>query len=366
MARAKRKPADVTSKALLFPAGPAIEAAPEPNPHLPVRSRVLAAARKHLDRFAALESKVLKGSSPNAIHDIRVASRRLQQMLDLLYPAPPPKIRRLRRTVRRCRRALSIVRNHDVLLARADRMLRRKKMPRREAWEAFHEYLEERRERSFRKASRRVSKLNLPTIYIRLRENLGAHSGPRAPVATVGYPAAAGADGSDAPLRGKIETALEQTWSSLQGCVNQAQDARDAAALHAVRIAAKKIRYLIEVIHMLQAPGSDQALRWLRRVQRHLGDWHDLEVLEETMLEMVARSGILEQRLELAMEIEKVVLQNRKRKQAYEKRFFQMSESSGEWERLGRWVQDYLGADPSGPMRIGARGYSAALPPSSS
>jgi CHAD domain-containing protein len=310
-----------------------------------------------------LESKVLKGNSPNAIHDIRVASRRLQQILDLLYPSPPPRIRKLRRGIRRCRKALSEVRNHDVLLIRCNRVLGRKGTLRREAWEAFRDYVEGQRKGSFRKASRRVAKLSISTIYVRLRENLGLYSRP-VPLETAGSPISPGDGNSDAQLRHRMGTALRETWSSLQDSLRKALEKQDAPALHGVRIAAKKTRYLIEVMHMLHAPGSDQALRWLRRVQRQLGDWHDLEVLEQAMLEMVANSGILEERLELAMDVERLVLKNRKRKTAKERIFFQSTESSGEWERLGNWVRDYSGVDAAGPVRIGARDHSAAFPPS--
>jgi CHAD domain-containing protein len=365
MARAKRKPADIASRTLLFPSAPGSDGAPEPKQEAPWQSRVVAIARGHLDRFTRLGPKVLKGNSRNAIHDIRVASRRLQQVLDLLYPSAPPKLRKLRRAVRRCRRALSTVRNHDVLLSRAERTLRRKRLPRREAWESFHEYLDAERERGFRKAARRVSKLDLPAVYLRLREHLAALGSTAAPRWSAGHSGPAARD-SEATWRSQMEAALRQAWSTLQDGVSKAQQERNAASLHGVRLATKKARYLIEVLHQLHTPGSEQALHWLRRVQRQLGDWHDLEILEEAMLAMVAESGMLQERLELAMEVERLVLQNRKRKRSYEARFFQMSESSGEWERLGNWVQDYLGALSSGPRRIGARGYSAALPPSSS
>src|SRR5439155_23512310 len=62
-------------------------------------TKVRKLALEQMNRFISLEPKVLKGNKPNAIHDMRVASRRLQQLLDLLYPAPPKAIRRLRRSI---------------------------------------------------------------------------------------------------------------------------------------------------------------------------------------------------------------------------------------------------------------------------
>jgi triphosphatase len=77
-----------------------------------------------LDRFMSFEPKVLRGGDPEAIHDMRVASRRLQQIVDVLHPRPQPReIRRLRRKMRRSRGALSDLRNCDVQLARVERLL---------------------------------------------------------------------------------------------------------------------------------------------------------------------------------------------------------------------------------------------------
>ncbi len=104
--------------------------------------KVRGLALRQLDRFMTLAPKVLRGDDPEAIHDSRVASRRLQQVLDLLYPAPCPReIRRLRRKIRRCRRALGEVRNCDVLLERVEKALARKRTARRETWAAVEQYL---------------------------------------------------------------------------------------------------------------------------------------------------------------------------------------------------------------------------------
>ena len=324
--------------------------------------RVLEVARRQLDQFVSLESKVLKGDDPEAIHDIRVASRRLQQVFDLLYPPPrSQKVRKLRRTIRRARRVLSVVRNCDVLLDRVKRVLTKKRTSRREAWEVFRDYLQERRDQRFRKASRRLSKLNLSAFYVRLREHLrsAGNTQPLSGAPAVQERSSAGEN----DLRARLGQQLRETWASLETGVAEAQEMPGAATLHPARIAAKKMRYLIEVIHEFGVAGSDQALACLRHLQQHLGDWHDLEVLEEMMLEMVARPAFLRGRLELAMDVERLVLRNRRSKKAYEGKFFQMTGSSEEWTRLREWVENFL---PAGSTQHGGNGneaYSPAFPP---
>ena len=85
-------------------------------------------ALRQLQRLMSYEAKVLRGDDVDAIHDMRVASRRLQQVLDLLFPKPrSAEFRQLRRKIRRCRRALGDVRNCDVLLEIVSRSLARKR-----------------------------------------------------------------------------------------------------------------------------------------------------------------------------------------------------------------------------------------------
>ena len=110
---------ELKENTLHHPAGSAKVVAKKPGIALPTNewSKVRKLALRHLNRFVSLEAKVLKGDDPDAIHDMRVASRRLQQVLDLIFPKPLPReARRLRRKIRRCRRALGDLRNCDVLL----------------------------------------------------------------------------------------------------------------------------------------------------------------------------------------------------------------------------------------------------------
>jgi len=327
--------------------------------------RVLDRAKRQLDQYISLEAKVLQGRDPEAIHDIRVASRRLQQVLDLLFPptgpaSGPTKVRKIRRTIRRSRRALSVVRNCDVLLDQAARILARKRAARREVWTAFRDFVGERREESFRKASRRLSKLNLPALYLRLQQHLEP---PAAPAAQEDLP------GGEMNLRRRMAESLRETWSSLETCVIQARETPEAPSLHAVRIAAKKVRYLLEVAHALEVPGSAEAVATLRRLQQHLGDWHDLEVQDEMMLEMIAQPSFLTDRLELAMDVERLVLRNRKSKFGYVEQFLRVTGNSQEWLRLNGWVRDFLASNEASPpageeeSRNSQVSQSPALPP---
>lgn len=300
--------------------------------------RVRKLALRQLDRFMSLEPKVLRGDDRDSIHDLRVASRRLQQVLDLLYPPPrPAEIRKLRRKIRRSRGALGEVRNCDVQLQHVERILARKRAARRQTWEAVRHYLLQRRSESFDKAMRKLSKINLAIFYVHLKDHLapngtGPHAHHNDPAASL----------TPEEFHARLAQSLERAWQRFETQVAHSQRDASMGVIHSVRIAAKRLRYLIEVIHAFDVPGSDRALAWLRSLQGHLGNWHDREVLEQMMIEMVARPDFLRAQLETALEVERLILRNRAQKETFRKRYFETTQDSGEIEMIRDWVTDLL------------------------
>src|SRR5215831_12113506 len=69
---------------------------------------------RYCERFSSLIAPVLAADDVEAVHDLRVVTRRLQQALVALCPDGPTKpIKRLHRMLRRTRRALGTWRNCD-------------------------------------------------------------------------------------------------------------------------------------------------------------------------------------------------------------------------------------------------------------
>ena len=309
-------------------------------------NRVRGLALKQLNRFVSLEPKVLRGDDPDAIHDMRVASRRLQQILDLAYPKPRPReARRLRRSIQRSRRALGDVRNCDVLLGRVDGYLKRKRSAWREAWTAVQHYLQARRSESLHKSLRKLSKVNLAIVYVDMKECLAQVGSAQAPVGHPHAPSSADLP-SPGPFPERLAQSLEIAWSSFEEQIAHSHRDPRGGVIHGARIAAKRLRYLLEVVHAFGVPGSAEALVWLRKLQKHLGDWHDLEVLEQMMIEMIARPDYLREHVPLVMKVEKLILRNREHKQGFQAHYFQMTGNSAELQRLKDWV-GYLLESPS-------------------
>jgi CHAD domain-containing protein len=294
-------------------------------------------AIKHLDRCLSLEPKVLQGDDTDAIHDLRVATRRLQQVVDLVYPSPHSgEIRKLHRGLKRCRSSLSEVRNYDVLLGRIDAALARKRTARRDAWEAIGKYLRELRSVRLEKSLRKLAKANLSVIYVRLKERLPADENGITSRNGAGQHLAAG------QFYERISDALKTVWAELEREIARSRHEHDAAVLHRTRIAVKHVRYLIEVVHAFDVAGSKETLIWLRSLQTQLGNWHDLVVFEEAVIGMLADRDFLHDHLEMAIQIERLLMRNRALKSKLEKKYFEMIRDKTGLIRTRKWVRDVV------------------------
>ena len=300
--------------------------------------KVQALAVQQLDRFISLEPKVLRGEDPEAIHDMRVASRRLQQFLDLIYPPPARReVRRLRRRIQRCRRALGEVRNCDVLLQSVDKALSSKRNSRREVWETAREYLRGRRSESFDKALRKLGKTNVAALYVALKEHLVVNrAGPELSEASAQIPESLGLD--NAQFSERVGGYLGSAWEDFVEKVAESHRYPQVSALHAVRIAAKRLRYLVEVLEEFDVPGSHESFAWLRGLQQQLGDWHDLEVMERVLTEMFAQPRFLRGNLEIASGTIQLIRRNRSVKKKFEEKYLQLTRRSAQYEYTKGWV----------------------------
>jgi CHAD domain-containing protein len=249
----------------------------------------------------------------------------------------------LRRKIRRCRRALGDVRNCDVLLELVERRLARRRSSYREAWTAVQRHLRERRTESFTRASRKLGRLNLAVFYTRTKSVLD-RLGAEADQGQIAQPLAIPGGAVLEPFPNRLARALVGVWSGFEKQVATSQSEPSATSIHAARICAKRLRYLLEVVNHFGISGSSQSLAWLQRIQQHLGDWHDMEVLEEMIIEMMARPQFLRDRLPLALVTGKLILRNRASKQGFRDKYFQMTLNPPTHQELKNWMEGLLPA----------------------
>jgi CHAD domain-containing protein len=210
--------------------------------------------------------RVRDRGDPEAVHDLRVATRRLQEALRFSEPfLPRPAVDRVARRARGIRRSLGAVRDADVLFRLLRRLARRLERGERRLALGIAARLSEEAEAARRAADRRGG-LPVPGIRKRLQALLKAAR----PV-----PVAVSARGRQVALE-RLARAARLLPRARRG---------DPDGLHAFRIAVKRYRYGLEILDEAGARGLRALIREARDLQRALGRVHDLDVLTALIAE---------------------------------------------------------------------------------
>lgn len=220
-----------------------------------LRRRRLALAR-HLAR--ALEGDAV------AVHQARVASRRLRELLPLAVPSGAPHVvADARRALRRLTRALGPVRELDVALTSLGSWQSRGFVSARVHAKLAGELA---RERSARR----------DTLAHRMR---GAR--PKRLLAALDeLGASIREDGAARMWLGVLALRLDRRAADVREATRAAGALYSASGLHDVRIAVKKLRYAVELAAETRAVTRlGRALTTLKRAQDTLGELHDVDVL---------------------------------------------------------------------------------------
>jgi CHAD domain-containing protein len=185
-----------------------------------------------------------------SLHQARVATRRLREVLPLVDPGA--RGQRLRRKVRRLTRALGPVRELDVALETLDALAG--EVP-RSAVAHLKLALKEERRRMTAAMLHEVARVDLDKL--RRRVIAAARLDPEV-------------DG-----RARAARRAARLYSAIEAAGSIYLPDR----LHDVRIAVKKLRYAFELVHRVNGARAVARLRRLRQAQDLLGRMHDLEVL---------------------------------------------------------------------------------------
>lgn len=210
-----------------------------------------------LDAMPAAQS-----GDTRSVHQARVATRRLREALPVLGSSVNGTVlTRVRRQVRKMTRALGPVRELDVSLAHLDELAKKELVSVRALSRVRNALARER-------ATKRREMLATitPGRLERLRERLGqVSSGPEKP-----QPAATLEDAR----RQVVKRARRLTQA-----IDYAGGLYLPDRLHAVRVAAKKLRYAMEIERELRRSRATARVTQLKRLQDLLGRIHDFEVL---------------------------------------------------------------------------------------
>jgi CHAD domain-containing protein len=247
------------------------------SPFLDTLRRLL---RDRWKRLAKHTRRVLASDAAEPVHNLRITTRRLQELVVLAgaargYPAIAPTLK----TLRRVRRACSQVRNADVLLGHLASRLHRKGGE-AELWSPLAEDLGAQRAKAQSKMRKALGKLDVADAHGRWQRTL--RRSPRANADT------------EARVRSELQGHLRQRHEQFLA-------ARDAALaqgsgtpeIHALRIAGKRLRYALEALDDLNGDAVKPALAKLQRFQAALGQWHDLEMMAELIITHCGRKKFI-------------------------------------------------------------------------
>jgi CHAD domain-containing protein len=226
---------------------------------------ILKLAQRRLKKCVSIAPRLLVDDDVRDIHDLRVWSRRLQQLVGLLLPKPHRgKSRKVIQSLRNLRGDWSACRNLDVNLD-----LVREKLESlntggaRNAWHYARGCIVQLRAKEFDRARRRLRRLDIVALAEgtqRLFEKVEAESG--------------------LDLRQSLSRALDQ-WNE---AMRQAKQSRDPQRLHVLRISGKRLRYRLEVLAELGDGDAQSRVELCKAFQDQLGRWHDwhelLQLLE--------------------------------------------------------------------------------------
>jgi CHAD domain-containing protein len=284
-------------------------------------------------QFKAIESNLatlMQSDEPESVHKMRVATRRLQAALDLLETKEEKAaVRKLKRRLRKWRRELSRVRNYDVFLMFIDQEPSARHPGRRKQYEALRSALQRQRERTIAKARKYFTKVDLAQFATRL-----AIAPPPLPAAEAeGEPAAEEASKAR-PVKHVIDPTneeriaqraagrIEQRLSEFQSLAASSHMTNDPQELHQLRIAAKRLRYLFEIVSEMGYGDASRALAGLRTLQDKIGDWHDLESLETEIIGIVSKRKFMKEHLAESSKMLQVAAHLENKKHALVSRLF--------------------------------------------
>jgi CHAD domain-containing protein len=246
-----------------------------PGDHPTFRQYGVQALEERLGRMLALVEPVRLGEDVEAIHDIRVASRRLRAAISVFEPAFPGKAyRRFNDRVRDVTRRFSLVREVDVLIGDLRALAEALPEPERGVLAGLIERQEGERRRlqpGVEKALRRLHRADLPG---RLREIAGDGEG-------------SGAEEDD--LEARFAAEIGRRVSEMQEYDGPIRSPANVRELHELRIAAKRLRYAMELFARFRGPLFKAEIRRIKAIQETLGHIHDSDVLIPVVLAEVRR-----------------------------------------------------------------------------
>ncbi len=228
--------------------------------------RMSSVASRLLARRAAALKRHLPGAvdgDAHGVHQARVASRRLREAVPVLTSGVSgTKSGKALGKIRRLTAALGTVRELDVTIQILDELVANERLP-RPALEAVRGRVVTERDARRAVMLKRLERVNLAKLDRRL--------------ASVDEVLA---DAGSETWRDALGARLLKRSKALAAAMTAAGHLYSPEQLHQVRIAAKKLRYAMELAFDAGVKSASAPVRSVKRAQETLGRLHDLQVLQ--------------------------------------------------------------------------------------
>lgn len=201
--------------------------------------------------------------SEESVHDLRVASRRLLSLTELIRAvAPMPKLKTLRKYLKTLLDGFDELHDTQIVLVMLEEILEEHC-----EIEPFVIVLEKREKRYLREVEKVVDEISLAALQ---RKVVPIQEG----LTTISL--------TGAPLKEHLLGVVDEAYALAQTRA-AALRVEEVATIHRLRISLKKFRYLIEIISPEMIEYPPELMTRLRAYQTLMGDIQDIDVLLESL-----------------------------------------------------------------------------------
>lgn len=197
--------------------------------------------------------------SHKAVHDLRVATRRMLALIQLLNSiSPRQRLQKLTRTFKNRLDEFNDLRDTQVILAEIAEIIH--ELPQ---LQIFQKYLQSTEERLLRTLRKKIKQLESSEVAKRIRKTYEA---------------------IEAETNGGLRSQIMQTVDDVYFITKQRQGRIDitcSATIHRVRIAFKSFRYMVEIVHPLLNGFPTENLKRMNDYQSLMGEIQDAEVFAQ-------------------------------------------------------------------------------------
>jgi CHAD domain-containing protein len=228
---------------------------------LTVNQLLLAALDKRWKNYRAQLKRCRAEFSNEAVHDLRVAARRMLALIQLLNSiAARPRLQKLNRAFKDQLNQFDDLRDTQVMLAEISETI--KELPQLQKFQYHLQIVEEDLLKTLRKKLKVIDLFDVSKRIRKTRESLETNSDDELALQTL-----------QAVDHAFLVTKQRHSWI----------DSAQSATIHRVRIAFKAFRYMVEIIQPLLKDFPPDNLKQMNDYQSLMGEIQDVEVIMQTL-----------------------------------------------------------------------------------